>query len=171
MVQYRHQIPQGGKRALKKVYIVLLCLLCVFGFCCCKKADGTADKGSESPVSTESGRGQESDTALGSETMPESGTTKETPSEDGPVTYTKAGSVLTVTLKLPEHGLEEASLLLLTDGSKQNSWKEDPSVLLDIDQVTLDEEGRATVTMTLSKAESACIVVTVGDSVYQKEVK
>ena len=156
---------------MKKVYIVFLCLLCVFGFCCCKKADGTADKGSESPVSTESGRGQESDTTLGSDQTPESGTTTETPSEDGPVTYTKEGSVLTVTIRLPEHSSEEASLLLLTDGSKQNSWKEDPSALLDIDQVTLDEEGSATVTMTLYESKSACIVVTVGDSVYQKEVK
>ena len=98
-------------------------------------------------------------------------TAPETDGEEAPVKFTLDKETLTVFLQISEKETE-AAVLLLPDREALKSWRDDPSVVIDIDQVKTDEKGRAEVRLTLPEnCPSAILWASAGESVYEREVR
>ena len=139
---------------MKRAIIIVLLLLSVFCLVCC---GGTE--------SEENGTTPTSPAVSGTQTA-----SQETP-YDGPLSFTLDGEKLSVSLSLEEGGAE-ASVLLLPDREAAKTWKDDRSAVIDLDQVTTDEDGRAEARLTLPEScLKAVLVVTVGERVYEREVR
>ena len=142
---------------MKKTFVTVLLLLSLICLVCC---GGGA-------TSDEAGMTQESPAP--SETKTCSSTLKETP--DGEISFTLDNEVLNVSLCLEEKNAE-VSALLLPDREAAKTWRDDPSVVIDIDQASTDDNGRAEVRLTLPEdCPKAILVVTVGDRVCEREVR
>ena len=147
---------KGG--TMKRIIITVLLLLSAFCLVCCGSG-GTGEEAGTTPASPAATETQKGETTPG-----------ETP-DNGPLSFTLDGEVLNVSLSLEEKSAE-ASVLLLPDREAVESWREDASVVIDIDQVKTDENGRAEVRLTLPEDQpKALLVVTVGESVYEREVR
>ena len=143
---------------MKRIIIIVLLLLSTFCLVCCGGKTTSEEAGTTpaSPAATETQKGE---------------TTHEETPDNGPLSFTLDGEVLNVSLSLEEKSAE-ASVLLLPDREAVESWREDASVVIDIDQATTDENGRAEVRLTLPEDQpKALLVVTVGEQVYEREVR
>ena len=74
------------------------------------------------------------------------------------VSCARAGSLVTLTVNANGHASEEATILVLTDKAYLESWQSHPDALVDLDQITLDENGHATVTLTVSETITAFVI-------------
>lgn len=141
----------------KTAWIVWLLLGAVLLSCCASSGTGTP------------GGEKQTETALsfGGDGTP----AEENGEEDRAVAFTQEGEALTVRLALEEKEAE-VSVLLLSDREAEKTWRDDASVVIDIDQVKTDENGKAEARLTLPEDRpSAILFVTVDEKVYEREVR
>lgn len=149
---------------MKKVLIcAVLLAVCILGGC----KDGTEPGSTENDAVTTA-------PVSGSETSP-AGTapagTLPALSADGVLECQKSGDTLTVTVTLPECAGQEVSLLTLSDPQYQYTWSENPDALSDIGQITLDGQGKGSLTLKLkSESDPVYVILTAADGSYTAEV-
>ena len=145
---------------MKKALILclaLLVLLPVLGSCGNKKT-------TDSPLSSDP-------ESIGSLTEGSSPSTSEdapqipTPSPaDGVLACTKDGKALKVTITLESDKKRTVSLLLLDDATYAASWAQHPEHLIDLDEVTLDDQGQGTLTLHLKDEAAPCHLILTAES-------
>lgn len=93
-------------------------------------------------------------------------------SGDEVMTCKKEGNLLQIGIDLPSGAGCEASLIAISDPEYRFGWSDNPeTVLSDIAQITLDGDGKGSVTLVL-KAENAkaYVILTCSDNSYMIEI-
>lgn len=150
---------------MKKILICFMLLaLCTLGGCQSKPNPGgtetdalttTAPVSQSTPAGTDPG-----------DTHPE------TKPADGVLNCQRSGDTLTVTITLTECAGQEVSILALTDRQYQYTWSENPDATHDIGQITLDSQGRGSLTLKPKSADDpVCVILTASSGSYIVEVK
>ncbi|MBP3321855.1 MAG: hypothetical protein J6M12_05840 [Clostridia bacterium] len=147
---------------MKKTIILCLALLLiipVLGGCSKKKTTDTPEPESPSiqssaqeSVKEDSPSKEPSDAPSDSK---EHSTSEPTPA-DGVLSTDKSGKTLTVKITLADQKNEQVSLVLLDDLSHKADWSENPEHLIDLAQLTLNEQGEGTVTLQLKDENAVC---------------
>lgn len=126
----------------------------------------------DTPSAVPTGISQEPTAIPTTDTLP---TPSATVTEEGGLSFakhTKQGSTLTVEVVGNKKTDSQLGVVLLTSEKYLETWKDNPEALIDIGQITLDDDGKGSITLMLSKEDAEyviCITHSGGNYIIRQE--
>lgn len=104
----------------------------------------------------------------GSQTTTGAVTTNPTVEKD--IEVTRIGETGELKLHLPEEAGNTLTVLVISDLSIENEWKDHPESVADIGEITLDKNGRATTSLSLAIDGKLHLILTGKSGVRREEI-
>ena len=109
-------------------------------------------------------------TACTTPNPPDNGTT-ETVAKIDSVKYSREGTNLVIEVNDSDYKNTDLGVVILVNKHFKDSWKNDPSVLIDLGQISLDENGKGSITLTVpEKYTRFAFCITAPDCEYVESV-